>query len=245
LKNKAKLIELLLARQLAPDIFAARSLILSGKVYSDHRLLDKEGEMLKSDIALFIKNKPHQYVSRAALKLAGGLSYFNIAVSGLVALDIGCGAGGFSQVLLEQNVKKLYAVDVGYGEFSWSLRQDARVVLLERTNAKNLNAELIPDKIDLLVCDASFIGLSQVLPAAMRLLIPGGKMIALIKPQFEVAKDTILNKGIVTDPKLHTQVITKISEWLESCHYEVLGVTPSPIKGTKGNIEFLIGAEKL
>jgi 23S rRNA (cytidine1920-2'-O)/16S rRNA (cytidine1409-2'-O)-methyltransferase len=243
--KKLKLIDILLANKLAENEQVARALILAGRVYSANRLLDKEKEMLRCDISLFIKNKAHQYVSRAALKLAHGLSYFNIAPNNLIALDIGCGAGGFSQVLLEQNVAKVYAVDVGYGEFSWSLRQDQRVVLLERTNAKYLNASLIVEKIDLLVCDASFIGLAQILPPSLALLKIGGKIVALIKPQFEVAKSTHLAKGIVEDPLLHQEVIAKITAWLESSCIKVIGVCASPIKGTKGNIEFLIAGEKV
>ncbi len=243
--KKLKLIDILLINKLAANEEIARALILSGKVYSINRLLDKEKEMLRPDIDIFIKSKAHQYVSRAALKLSYGLEHFHIVPKNLIALDIGCGAGGFSQVLLEQNVAKVYAVDVGYGEFSWSLRQDARVVLLERTNAKYLNASIIPDKIDLLVCDASFIGLAQILPKALELIKVGGKIIALIKPQFEVAKSTHLVKGIVQDPMLHQEVVAKITTWFEACFIKVLGVCPSPIKGTKGNIEFLIAGEKI
>jgi 23S rRNA (cytidine1920-2'-O)/16S rRNA (cytidine1409-2'-O)-methyltransferase len=242
---KYKLIDLLLKKDLALNEQEARSLILSGKVYTDHRLLDKEKELLKFDTAIFIKHKPHQYVSRAAIKLAHALSYFALKVNDLIALDIGCGAGGFSQILLAQNVAKLYAVDVGYGEFNWALRQNKKLILLERTNAKYLDNTMIPDQLDLIVCDASFIGLAQILPSSMLLLKKTGKIIALIKPQFEVDKSITIEKGIVEDPMLHQLIVEKITNWFKENNYKVHGVCESPIRGAKGNIEFLIMAEKI
>jgi 23S rRNA (cytidine1920-2'-O)/16S rRNA (cytidine1409-2'-O)-methyltransferase len=239
---KLRLDQILLNRDMVKDENEARSLILAGKVFTNHKILSKAGEKFNQDIPLFIKPKEHNYVSRAAIKLAHGLDHFNIDPTNMVAIDVGCGTGGFSQILLERGADKIYGVDVGYGDFHWKLRNDPKIILLERTNAKYLTKLLIPDPLDLIVCDASFIGLEQILPSSMRLAKNNAKLLALIKPQFEIRKDQIQKGGIVKDTKLHQEVILKIYNWLISMNWQVIGVTESPITGMKGNKEFLISA---
>jgi 23S rRNA (cytidine1920-2'-O)/16S rRNA (cytidine1409-2'-O)-methyltransferase len=242
-KNKTRLDQILISRNLAKDQREALALIMAGRVYSDNKLLSKPGMLVKNDLHIIVKrSKPHDYVSRAALKLIHGLEYFNINPDNMIAADLGCAIGGFTQVLLQRNIRKIYSVDVGYGEFDWNLRQDKKVILLERTNARYLTPELICDQLDLIVCDASFIRLSTILPATLKLAGKGAILIALIKPQFEVKKDQVGAGGIITDETLHLEVIAKVSAWITSQNWRILGVTDSPIKGTEGNKEFLIGA---
>ncbi len=174
--------------------------------------------------------------------MAKGLEHFGIDPHGLTCLDVGASTGGFTDVLLVGGAKKVYAVDVGHGQLAWKIRQNPAVEVLERTNARHLTAEQIPDPINLIVCDASFIGLQTVLPAALSLAAPGAHLIALIKPQFEVGKGRVGKGGVVREPELHTEVCEKIQSWLESLPgWTVMGVTESPIKGPEGNREFLIG----
>jgi 23S rRNA (cytidine1920-2'-O)/16S rRNA (cytidine1409-2'-O)-methyltransferase len=241
---KKKLSELLVERNLAANEKEAQGLIIAGLVYSGTVRLEKPGAIYKNDIELLVKHKKSfKWVSRAGIKLDHALSHFQIPVPGRIAMDIGCAIGGFTEVLLENNAKKIYSVDVGYGEFAWKLRQDPRVCLLEKTNARFLTPAKIKDPIDLIVCDVSFIGLNLILPPAMKLASKNSHLIALIKPQFEVKKNQIGPKGIVTDPILHQEVIARIRFLIENeIGWKILDVIPSPIKGTEGNTEFLIGA---
>ena len=180
-------------------------------------------------------------MSRGGLKLAKALETFAIDPAGKVAIDVGASTGGFTDVLLAHGAAKVYAVDVGHGQLAWKLRNDPRVVVMERTNARHLTAEQIPEPVDVVVCDASFIGLETVLPAAMALAAPGAVLAALIKPQFEVGKGRVGKGGVVRDPELHAEVCDRITEWLASRPgWRVEGVTESPIKGPEGNTEFLI-----
>lgn len=235
--------QLLVDRELATSRSRAQALILSGNVFSGERRIEKSGQMLAEDAALEVRGRDHPWVSRGGMKLARGLEQFAIPVEGRVVLDVGASTGGFTDVSLNAGARKVYAVDVGHGQLAWKLRTDARVVVLERTNARYLTAEIIPDPIDLIVCDASFIGLETVLPAALALAAPGAHLVALIKPQFEVGKDRVGKGGVVRDPALHLEVCARIKDWLAARpHWQVLGVTESPIKGPEGNIEFLIGA---
>jgi len=179
------------------------------------------------------------------LKLTHGLDDFQLDPIGRVALDVGASTGGFTDVLLTRGARKVYAVDVGHGQFAWKLRNDPRVVVLERTNARNLDRALIPEPIDAVVCDASFIGLETVLPAALALTAPGAWAVALIKPQFEVGPDRVGKGGVVRDPALHLEVCTRIESWFAAQPgWTVLGITESPILGPEGNREFLIGARR-
>jgi len=223
----------------------AQALIMAGVVFSGETKINKAGQHIRDDQPLEVRGKDHPWVSRGGLKLEKGLDHFVIDPTGFTVIDVGASTGGFTDVALTKGAVRVYAVDVGRGQLAWKLRQDARVQVLEKTNARYLDASLIPDPVDMVVCDASFISLKTVLPAALALVKPGGKLIALIKPQFEVGKDNVGKGGVVRDPALHAAVCTDISSWLDSLQdWHVSGVTESPIKGPEGNIEFLIAAEK-
>ena len=216
---------------------------MAGKVFSETKRMDKPGHKVSEEIPLEVKGQDHPWVSRGGVKLASGLEHFGINPSGLVCVDVGASTGGFTDVLLQGGATKVYAVDVGHGQLAWKLREDERVEVLEKTNARYLTSDEIPEPVDLIVCDASFIGLQTVLPAAMKLAAPGARLIALIKPQFEVGKDQVGKGGVVRDPELHQGVCDKIQNWISGLDgWSVLGVSESPIKGPEGNIEFLVGA---
>jgi 23S rRNA (cytidine1920-2'-O)/16S rRNA (cytidine1409-2'-O)-methyltransferase len=198
-----------------------------------------------ADADIEVRGKPHPWVSRGGVKLAHGLDHFGLDPGGRVCLDVGASTGGFTDVLLTRGAARVYAVDVGRGQLDWRLRQDERVVVFEGTNARHLTSEQVPEPIDFVVCDASFIGLETVLPAALVLTAPAAKLIALIKPQFEVGRGRVGKGGVVSDPALHDEVRARISDWLESlADWRVIGQTESPIQGPKGNREFLIAAER-
>lgn len=234
--------DLLLVEQgLAESRAKAQALILAGAVYRNTRRVEKAGQLLPADAPLTVKGAEHPWVSRGGLKLARGLDHFALDPAGLVCLDIGASTGGFTDVLLSRGAAKVYAVDVGHGQLAWKLRQDPRVVVLERTNARHLSCEKLPEPVDLIVCDASFIGLESLLPAPLALAAPGARLIALIKPQFEVGKGRVGKGGVVRDPALHAEVCQRIEAWLEGqTDWSVLGLTESPITGPQGNREFLI-----
>jgi 23S rRNA (cytidine1920-2'-O)/16S rRNA (cytidine1409-2'-O)-methyltransferase len=236
---------LLVERGLAESRTRAQALIMAGQVMSGSRRVDKPGALLPGDAPLQVKGPDHPWVSRGGLKLAAGLKHFQIDPTGRVCLDLGASTGGFTDVLLSGGAAKVYAVDVGHGQLAWKLRQDPRVIVLERTNARNLTAAQVPDPIDLIVCDASFIGLDVILPASLALAAPGAQLIALIKPQFEVGKGQVGKGGVVRDPALHQAVCARIEAWLDGlADWTVLGLTESPITGPQGNKEFLIAARR-
>lgn len=242
---KRRLDQLMVDRGLAENCAKAQALVLAGRVYSGERRLDSSGAQVVESLEIIVRGQDHPWVSRGGLKLARGLAYFGFSVAGRTALDVGASTGGFTDVLLTNGAAKVYAVDVGYGQLAHKLRSDPRVVVLERTNARHLTATQIPDPLHTVVCDASFIGLQTVLPAALALAAPGAWLIALIKPQFEVARERVGKKGVVRDPILHAEVCETISTWLAAVPgWTVAGVTPSPISGPEGNVEFLIGAAK-
>jgi 23S rRNA (cytidine1920-2'-O)/16S rRNA (cytidine1409-2'-O)-methyltransferase len=190
-----------------------------------------------------VRGAEHPWVSRGGLKLAHGLAHFSFDAKDKTCLDLGSSTGGFPDVLLTHGAAKVYAVDVGYGQLAHKLRIDPRVVVLERTNARNLDRAAVPDPINAVVCDASFIGLRTILPAAMALTAPGAWLIALIKPQFEVGKNRVGEKGVVRDPALHAEVCELITGWMNTqAGWRVVDVTKSPITGPEGNLEFLMGA---
>ena len=238
---KMRLDHLLVERGLVENRTKAQGLIMAGNVYSDTKRLDKSGQQVKADIEIEIKGQEHPWVSRGGLKLEKGLKHFDVHVEGKTCIDVGASTGGFTDVLLTNGAAKVFAVDVGQGQLAWKLRGDERVVVMEKTNARRLTAQDIPDPIDIIVCDASFIGLEVVLPAALDLAVPGAHVIALIKPQFEVGKGRVGKGGVVRDPELHKEVCDRIEAWLNAKEgWTVQGITESPIKGPEGNVEFLI-----
>ncbi len=232
-----------MARGLAPSRTRAQALILAGLVYSGERRIAKAGETVASDQPLAVRGSDHPWVSRGGQKLAHALDHFSIDVTGAVAIDVGASTGGFTDVLLARGAARVYAVDVGHGQLAWRLRQDPRVVVLERTNARYLGEREVPEPVDLVVCDASFIGLETVLPAPLALTRPGARLVALVKPQFEVGKEAVGSGGVVRDPALHEEVCNRIAAWIGAQPgWRALGIEPSPILGPKGNREFLIAA---
>jgi 23S rRNA (cytidine1920-2'-O)/16S rRNA (cytidine1409-2'-O)-methyltransferase len=240
---KSRLDLLLVARGMAETQSKAQALIMSGVVFSGERKLTAAGEQVPDDTVVDVRGREHPWVSRGGMKLARGLTHFGFDVKDRVCVDVGSSTGGFTDVLLHHGAAKVYAVDVGYGQLADKLRKNPRVVVLERTNARHLTAKEIPEALDAVVCDASFIGLRTVLPASLMLTKPGAVLIALIKPQFEVGKDRVGKGGVVRDPALHAEVCDMVSTWLaEQPGWQVRGVTPSPITGPEGNVEFLIGA---
>jgi len=242
--SKIRADQLLVQRELAESRTRAQALILAGKVFSGDRRVAKAGDLLAEDAELTVKGRDHPWVSRGGIKLDHGLTHFGFDVAGAVALDIGSSTGGFTDVLLSRGAAKVYAVDVGTNQLAWKLRNDPRVVVHEKTNARALDATIVPEPVDIVVCDASFIGLAKVLDAALNLAKPGAKLVALVKPQFEAGRGEVGKGGVVRDPVIHQRVCDEASTWVISKGWEVLGVTPSPITGPEGNVEFLLGAVK-
>ncbi|CAK0755555.1 putative rRNA methyltransferase YqxC [Azospirillaceae bacterium] len=235
----------LVERGLVESRNRAQALILAGLVYSESRRIEKAGDFIHNDCPLSLKGQDHPWVSRGGVKLAAALEHFQLDPAGKIALDLGASTGGFTDVLLTQNAKKVYAVDVGYGQIAWKIRNDPRVVIHEKTNARFLDRAQIPDSIDFIVCDASFINLSVILPASLNLASDTAFLVALIKPQFEVGKARVGKGGVVRDPALHQEVCQTVKDWLSSQHpWHVLGIIPSPITGPEGNKEFLIAAHR-
>lgn len=242
---KERVDKLLVDRGLVETRAKAQALILAGLVYSDTKRIAKAGDQINLEAPLVVKGQDHPWVSRGGLKLAKGIDHFALPVAGKIAADVGASTGGFTDVLLANGAAKVYAIDVGHGQLAWKLRQDDRVVVLEKTNARHLTNAEVPDPLDIVVCDASFIGLEIVLPAALSLVKPGGWALALIKPQFEVGPGQVGKGGVVRDPEQHAAVCAKIEAWLGGLPgWSVLGIVESPITGPEGNKEFLIAARK-
>ncbi len=237
--------KLLVDRGLAPTRARGQAMILAGQVYTGTKRIDKAGDLIAGDADLNIKGADHPWVSRGGLKLVHGLDHFGLDPTGRIAIDVGASTGGFTDVLLTRGAAKVYAVDVGHGQLAWKLRNDPRVVVLERTNARNLDRAQIREPANVVVCDASFIGLETVLPAALALTAPGAWAVALIKPQFEVGPNRVGKGGVVRDPILHQEVCDRIVSWFgDQAGWTVLGVVESPILGPEGNREFLIAARR-
>lgn len=233
----------LVARGLAESRARAQALILAGKVFSGERRVEKPGDLLAEGTALEVRGQDHPWVSRGGLKLAHGLAAFGLSPAGRVCLDIGASTGGFTDVLLTHGAARVHAVDVGHGQLAWRLRQDPRVVVHERVNARHLTADAVGEAAGALVCDASFIGLRTVLPAPLALCGPGAWAVALIKPQFEAGPGQVGSKGVVRDPAVHDAVCETVRDWWAGLPgWRVLGIAASPITGPEGNKEFLIGA---
>jgi 23S rRNA (cytidine1920-2'-O)/16S rRNA (cytidine1409-2'-O)-methyltransferase len=242
--KKLRADQLLVSRGLAESRTRAQALIMAGAVFSGEKKLSKAGDMLAEDAALEVRGKDHPWVSRGGVKVDHGLTNFGFDVTGAVALDVGSSTGGFTDVLLSRGAAKVYAVDVGTNQLAWKLRQDPRVIVHEQTNARSLDSSIIPEPVDIVVCDASFISLAKVLEAPLKLAKPGAKLVALIKPQFEAGRGEVGKGGVVRDPAVHERVCAEVAEWVASQGWRVLGVAKSPITGPEGNVEFLLGAEK-
>jgi 23S rRNA (cytidine1920-2'-O)/16S rRNA (cytidine1409-2'-O)-methyltransferase len=217
-------------------------LILAGLVFSGDRKIEKAGQALAGDAPLEVRGKAHPWVSRGGIKLAHALEHFGWEVAGEVALDVGSSTGGFTDVLLQEGAAKVFAVDVGTNQLAWKLRRDPRVAVNERVNARYLTDAVVTEPVDLIVCDASFISLAKVLDKALGFAKPGGRLIALVKPQFEAERGEIGKGGVVRDPAVHRRVCAAAAAWLERRGWTVDGVTESPIKGPEGNVEFLLAA---
>ena len=244
--TKYRLDQRLVDLGLAENRSRAQSLIMAGLVFVDGHRIDTSGHAGAADKPIEIKGQDHPWVSRGGLKLAHGIETFGVAVENKICIDVGASTGGFTDVLLQNGAAKVYAVDVGHGQLAWKLRSDERVIVLEKTNARHLSDAEIPEKVDVVVCDASFIGLATVLPAALGCVRPGGWCIALIKPQFEVGRSQVGKKGVVRDPELHMAVCNNTKNWFaETMDWLVQGVEKSPITGPEGNIEFLIAAHNV
>jgi 23S rRNA (cytidine1920-2'-O)/16S rRNA (cytidine1409-2'-O)-methyltransferase len=237
--------QLLVERGLAESRAKAQALILAGLVFAGERRVDKAGQPLAGDAALEVRGREHPWVSRGGIKLAHALDVFGWDVTGAVALDVGSSTGGFTDVLLQRGAARVYAIDVGTNQLAWKLRRDPRVVVHEQTNARYLTPDIVREPIDVIVCDASFIGLAKVLDAALGFAGPGGRLVALVKPQFEAERDEIGKGGVVRDPAVHERVCAAAAEWVRSRGWAVAGIERSPITGPEGNAEFLLGAVRL
>lgn len=238
--------QLVVAQGLAESPAKAQALILAGLVFAGERRIAKAGDMLAAGMALTVRGPEHPWVSRGGIKLDHALTRFGWDISGACVIDIGASTGGFTDVCLTHGASKVYAVDVGHGQLAWKLRGDPRVVVMEKTNARHLTRDMIPEPVDLVVCDASFISLKLALPAALALVRPGGRLVALIKPQFEASRDQISPGGVVRDETVRLSICDDIENWLAARPgWTVTGLSQSPITGPEGNVEYLIGAQAI
>lgn len=242
--DKIRLDKLLVEKGLVSTRERARSIILSGAVLVGDRVVDKAGTLVGVDEPLRLTVEELPYVSRGGLKLEGALETFQISVAGAVALDVGVSTGGFTDCLLQQGARKVYAVDVGYGQLAWKLRQDNRVILFERTNIRYFTGEEITEDVTIAVIDVSFISLKLVLPVVLGLVSPGADVLALVKPQFEAGRGEIGKKGVVRDSRIHERVVAEIAAYAEGLGLAILGTCDSRPPGPKGNREFFLYAKK-
>ena len=238
--SKERLDNLLVDRGLAETRAKAQALILAGRVEVAGRVETKAGTLMPTEAEIVLKAGPHQYVSRGGEKLAGALAHFPVSLKGKVAMDVGASTGGFTHCLLTKGVGKIYAVDVGYGQLDASLRQDPRVVVLERRNIRHLPPEDVPEPVDLITLDLSFISLTLVLPKILEFLRPGGEILALVKPQFEVGKGQVGKGGVVRDPKQQQDAVAKVARAAKSLGLKASPAFPSTLKGPKGNQEYFL-----
>lgn len=241
---KKRIDVLLFERGLAPSREKARTLIMAGSVYVNNQKFDKPGDTVSDDAEIEVRGSMLKYVSRGGLKLEKAMQLFPIDLNGKICMDIGASTGGFTDCMLQNGAQKVYSVDVGYGQLAWQLRQDPRVVNLERTNARYLTREQVPEEIDFFSVDVSFISLRIILPAVRPLLRDGGQAVCLIKPQFEAGREKVGKKGVVRDRAVHEEVVETICRFAVENGYSVLGLTFSPVKGPEGNIEYLVYLEK-
>jgi len=239
---KVRADQLLVDSGLAESRARAQALILAGLVFLGERKIDKAGQQVPDDAALEVKGRDHPWVSRGGIKLAHAIDHFALDVTGMIAIDVGSSTGGFTDVLLTKGAARVYAVDSGTNQLAWKLRSDPRVIVHEQTSARILTAGHIPEPVDIIVCDASFISLAKVLERPMSFARPGAHLVALIKPQFEAGREEVGKGGVVRDPAIHARVCEEVREWLIIQGWTVSGVTTSPITGPQGNVEFLIHA---
>ena len=240
--TKSRADQLLADRGLAESRTRAQALIMAGLVFAGERKVDKAGQLLGDDAVIEVRGRDHPWVSRGGIKLAHGLDHFGWDVAGAVAIDVGSSTGGFTDVLLTRGAARVYAVDSGTNQLAWKLRQDPRVIVHEQTSARTLTEAHVPEAANLIVCDASFIGLAKVLERPLTFARPGARLLALIKPQFEAGRDEVGKGGVVRDPVVHARVCDEVVAWLGTVGWSVVGVTPSPITGPEGNVEFLLAA---
>jgi 23S rRNA (cytidine1920-2'-O)/16S rRNA (cytidine1409-2'-O)-methyltransferase len=240
--TKSRADQLLVDRGLVESRARAQALILAGLVFTGERKVEKAGQALADDAPLEVRGKEHPWVSRGGIKLAHALEHFDWDVTGAVALDVGSSTGGFTDVLLQKGAAKVFAVDVGTNQLAWKLRQDPRVIVHEKTNARYLTDEVVTEAVDIIVCDSSFISLAKVLDKALDFAGPGGRLIALVKPQFEAGRGEIGKGGVVRDAAVHERVCRAAADWLGSRGWAVEGIAQSPITGPEGNVEFLLAA---
>ena len=236
---KIRLDQYLVQNGLVQSRERAKALIMAGVVFVNQQKVDKAGEMIKEDAVVEVRGHDIGYVSRGGLKLEKAMKCFPLTPNGKVCMDIGASTGGFTDCMLQNGAVKVYAVDVGYGQLAWSLRTDARVVNMERTNIRYVTPEDLGEPLDLSVVDVSFLSLKIVLPAIQKLLKPTGQVLCLIKPQFEAGKENVGKKGVVRDPAVHADVLQSFLALANSLHFTVRNLTFSPVKGPEGNIEFL------
>jgi len=242
--KKIRLDALLVERGVAPNMEKARALIMSGSIKIDTRAMDKAGELVLPDANLSIKGEEHPYVSRGGLKLKGALEHFALAVTGFAVLDVGASTGGFTDCLLQAGARKVYAVDVGYGQLAWKLREDPRVVVIERTNIRHYGGSDLDEKPTLAVIDVSFISLKTVIPAVLPLLSDHARILALIKPQFEAQRNEVGKNGVVEDAAIQNRVVEEIRLFCQAKGLDVEGTCASSLLGPAGNKEFFILAQK-
>ncbi len=241
---KLRVDQMLVDRGLVESRSRAQALVMAGLVFSGETKIAKPGQQLAEDANLDVRGRDHPWVSRGGIKLAHGLEHFGWDVTGCVAIDVGSSTGGFTDVLLQKGAARVYAVDSGTNQLAWSLRQDPRVIVHEQTSARILTEAHIPEPIDIIVCDASFIGLAKVLERPLSFAKPGARLLALIKPQFEAGREEVGKGGVVRDPAVHQRVCDQVVAWLTTGGWSVAGVTQSPITGPEGNIEFLVAASR-
>lgn len=241
---KKRLDQLIVDRGLAESRSRAQALVMAGLVFSGDRKLDKPGHQMADDAAIDVRGRDHPWVSRGGIKLAHAIGVFSLDPAGATAMDIGSSTGGFTHVLLQNGATRVFAVDSGTNQLAWKLRQDPRVTVLEQTSARLLTPDLIVEPCGWVVCDASFIGLAKVLEVPLRLAAPDCRLVALIKPQFEVGREEVGKGGVVRDPALHARVCDEVRAWLEGEGWAIDGIVRSPITGPEGNVEFLIAARR-
>ena len=241
---KERLDVLLVQRGLAPSREKAKVMIMEGNVFVESQREDKAGTFFDSQASIEVRGNTLKYVSRGGLKLEKAIASFGISLDGKICMDIGASTGGFTDCMLQNGAKKVYAVDVGYGQLAWKLMQDSRVVCMEKTNIRYVTPQDIEDVLDFASVDVAFISLTKVLPAAWELLSPQGEMACLIKPQFEAGREKVGKKGVVRDPKVHEEVIQKILAFAQEMGFAIRNLGFSPIKGPEGNIEYLVDIQK-